>query len=284
MPKIEPIDPRWMLEEPQVQRLNEQYPSLWNDPTKKCLTCMFEGKQDQAKTFLWWNRERTEVVEWECDCTSQWALHRYLLAHGIGKLYQRLSWADAEDVPEATQMATLEYLEDWRWRVERGVNLIFHSKDAGTGKTLMLMLLAKGLLSRGCDMVVVQMNQLVEMYSAGWKSADALAWFEYMIMNCASLGIDDLGKERSSSEAAMGMVQKLLDRVVRHRAAHGLPTHITSNFEPDQLLSGYGGYVMSLLTETCTFVPTSGIDFRPRSNSRMSLEIEQRLSRPLVMA
>jgi DNA replication protein DnaC len=284
MPKVPPADPRWILEEADSVRLQAEYPSLWTNPDKTCITCLFHTRQDKSRTFRWWDAERSEVVDWECDCRSQWMMNRYMLAHGIGKGYQRLGWLDASHVPAKAVDQTLEYLSQSEWYIERGVNVIFHSKNPGTGKTLMLMLLAKGLLAKGEDVYVVQMNKLVDMYSAGWRSNEERAYFEQRIMNCRKLHIDDLGKEKSNEDSALGMVGRLVDRVIRHRTAESMPTSITTNLTPDQIASGYSSYVMSLLTESCTFVEVAGVDWRPRAQARMREEILGRLCRPLVTA
>jgi DNA replication protein DnaC len=281
VPKIPKVDPRWVLEEEDSKRLAGQHPSLWADPQKSCITCLFHKRPESGRTFRWWNESRTEVVDWECDCTSQWLLHRYLLHHGIGKSYQRLGWLDAQDVPQDTLDATIQYLDNAALYVERGLNMIFHSPDAGTGKTLMLMLMAKGLLARGEDVYVAQMNSIVQMHTTGWRSPEDQQHFERRIMNCAVLGIDDLGKETGQNR--VDFIDRLLDRVIRHRTAHALPTITTTNLTPEQVESGYNRYVMSLLTETCTFVETSGLDWRPKARKRHTEEIEQGLIRPLML-
>lgn len=281
MLKLPPVNSKWLLEETDSSRLQQQHPALWADPEKTCITCLFHTRPDRSKTFRWWNEARTEVTDWECNCVAQWILHRKLLHHGIGKAYQRLSWADATDVPEDSQMKTMDYLENAPWYVERGMNLVFHSPDAGTGKTMMLMLLAKGLLDAGVDVYVAQMNSLVEMYTSGWRSAEEKAYFERRIMNCGVLGIDDLGKETGQNR--VDFIDKLLDRVVRHRTANSMPVITTTNLTPDQIQAGYNHYVMSLLSETCGFVETSGRDWRPQSLERMKQELQLRLSRPVVL-
>jgi DNA replication protein DnaC len=281
VPKIAPVDMRWLLEENDSSRLQIQYPALWSDPQKSCITCFFETKPNAEKIFQWWNDARTEVVEWECDCVSQWILHRKLLHHGIGKAYQRLSWMDATHVPLGSQEQALNYLENGVRYTERGMNLIFHSPDAGTGKTMMLMLLAKGLLSMGVDVYVAQMNSIVELYSSGWRSAEEKAYFERRVMNCGVLGIDDLGKETGQNR--IDFIDKLLDRVIRHRTANAMPVVTTTNLTPEQIGSGYKGYVMSLLSETCDYVETAGRDWRPASLSRMKEEVALGLSRPVVL-
>lgn len=276
MPKLPDVPSRWLLEEPDSNRLRQQYPALWADPQKTCITCQ------KNLAFEWLSEDHSEIVTWDCNCTAQWILHRFLLHHGIGKTYQRLGWADAEAVPSATQFQILKYLENSDAYVERGVNLILHSPDAGTGKTLMLMLAAKKLLELGQDVFVAQMNTIVEMYTSGWRDKADKDYFERRIMNCQILKVDDLGKE--SGENHPEFIDRLLDRVFRHRAAASLPTFVSSNLTKEQFTSGYGRYVASLLTENAVFVETSGLDWRPKSRERMQHEIEQGLTRPLVIS
>jgi len=278
MPTLPDVPRRWLLEEPDSVRLRQQHPALWESPQNSCITCRFEKTGE--KTFRWWNEDRSEVVTWECNCIAQWILNRYLLHNGIGKAYQRLGWADAVDVPVQTQMQVMQYLESADAYVERGVNLIL--PDAGTGKTLMLMLLAKGLMQRGHDVFVAQMNSIVEMYTSGWREKSEKDYFERRIMNCGVLVIDDLGKETGQNH--VDFIDRLLDRVIRHRTAASTPTHISTNLTPETLRSGYNTYVASLLTETAMFVETSGRDWRPKAQERVQDEIAQLLTRPLVIA
>lgn len=279
MSRLPDASPKWLLEDPDSARLKAQHPALWADPQTSCITCRFEKTGE--RNFRWYDDSR-EVVTWECNCVAQWIMHRYLLAHGVQKNYQRLGWADAIDVPEATQMQILTYLDSADRYVDRGVNLILHSPDAGTGKTLMLMLAAKKLLGMGYDVFVAQMSTIVEMYTSGWRSKEEKDYFEQRIMNCQILNVDDLGKE--SGEKTVDFIDRLLDRVFRHRTAASLPTFVSTNLTRDRMDLGYGKYVASLLTETCLFVETSGSDWRPRARERTRQEIEQSLTRPLVIS
>ncbi len=272
---------KWLLEDPDSRRLAADHKNLWTDPQTSCITCHFERKEDMSRTFMWWNGPRTDVVEWECNCTSQWIMYRYMLSNGIGKNYQRLSWEDAVDVPESTQLQVMNYLDRADAYTERGMNMILNSPDAGTGKTLMLMLGAKGLMLRHHDVFVAQMNDIVEMYTSGWRDKADKDYFEYRIMNCGVLCIDDLGKE--SGDKGIDFIDKLLDRVFRRRVGAAAPTWVTTNRTREQLETGYGRYVASLLTESCLFVETSGVDWRPRAMERTQDEIVRGLVRPLVM-
>lgn len=282
MYRLPAVNPVWMLEETDSTRLKQQHPDLWDDPKTTCKTCMFHTKPDKAKTFRWWNPERTEIVEWECDCTAQWVMHRKLLHHGIGMNYQRLGWADAVDVPSSVQMAALEYLESAPWYVERGMNLIFHSPDSGTGKTMMAMLLGKGLVEAGVDFFAAQMNTIFELYTSGWRSKEEKEYFERRVMNCAVLGIDDWGKERGTDNRNEH-VDSLVDRIWRHRIANAKPIVATSNFTRENLDKAYGPYVASLLLESTIFVESSGANWREKSGQRLIEETKQKLCRPVVI-
>lgn len=281
MHTLPPVNHRWVLEEPDSVRLTAMYPDLWDDPNASCITCLFHRQPGRDKVFRWYDSSRENVVDWSCNCADQWRLHRWLLHHGITKAYQRLGWMDAIDVPGHVQATALDYVDNSAWYVERGMNLILNSPNAGTGKTLTLMLTAKELLDAGVDVYVAQMNTIVEMYTSGWRDKDLKEYFEQRIMNCGVLVIDDLGKERG--ENRIDFIDKLVDRVVRHRIASQKPLLVSSNLTNDQIEAAYGSYVASLLTETTTFVDASGPDWRPRAQERMREEIRLRLSRPVVI-
>lgn len=275
------VNHRWVLEEPESDQLAAMHPDLWDDPRESCITCLFHRKPDGARTFRWYNADRSEVVDWACNCADQWRLHRWLLHHGINKAYQRLGWMDAVDVPAQVQTVAMDYVENAAWYVERGMNLVLNSPNAGTGKTLTLMLTAKELLDTGVDAYVAQMNTIVEMYTSGWRDKELKEYFEQRIMNCGVLVIDDLGKERG--ENRIDFIDKLVDRVFRHRIAAQKPILISSNLTNDQIEMAYGTYVASLLSESTIFVNAFGNDWRPRVQERMREEIKLRLSRPVVI-
>lgn len=275
------VNHRWVLEEPDSVRLAAMYPDLWDDPSTSCITCLFHRSPGQDKVFRWYDSTRENVVDWACNCADQWRLHRWLLHHGISKAYQRLGWMDAIDVPGHVQATALDYVDNIAWYVERGMNLVLNSPNAGTGKTLTLMLTAKELLDAGIDVYVAQMNTIVEMYTSGWRDKELKAYFEQRIMNCGVLVIDDLGKERGDNR--IDFIDKLVDRVVRHRIASQKPLLVSSNLTNEQIEAAYGSYVASLLTETTLFVNASGTDWRPRAQERMRKEIQLRLSRPVVI-
>lgn len=275
------------LPDAESERLKAAYPNLWADPWSQCLTCQFQRKTDdplgfpdEEKTFKWYAPGTRDVAEYQCNCLEQWLMYRWLLNRGIPKNYQRLGRGDTASVSQKVKAEVANYLEKSGDYIDRGVNLVLHSPHAGTGKTMMAMLGAKGLLHSGVDVFVAQMNTIVEMYTSGWRTKEEKDFFEKRIMNCTVLVIDDLGKEQTSNTP--DFIKRLIDRVIRHRVANSFPTWITSNFTKDQLLSGYGTYVLSLLSETAFFVEVHGTDYRQSARERMEEEISLGLNRPFV--
>lgn len=278
MPRLSDVPARWVLENDQSNRLKASHPALWADPQTSCITCRFE--KTGTKTFRWWNDDRTEVVDWECNCTAQWILHRHMLLNGVEMTYQKLGWADATDVHSEIVSQAQDYRAQALFYVDSGINLVFWSKTPGTGKSMSMMLLAKELMADGYDVFVVPITELVTMYTSGWRSQEEKHHFERRIMNCGVLVIDDLGKELGDNRIAF--LDRMIDQVIRHRVAASLPMLITTNFDREMLATSYGPYVASLLTERCIYLEAQGVDWRGRVALRALDEIGMR--RPLVIS
>lgn len=284
MPTTQYADRAWMLEDADSSRLRAEEPGLWSDPNATCLTCLKETRADLAPVFRWYTEDRSEVVDWQCDCLSQWIMNRYMLTAGIGIAYQRLDWADAHGVPADARQAVEDYIATAPFMISRGVNLMLNSQNNGTGKTLLAMLLAKAMLAQGVRTRVVQINTLVALLSSTWKSEEQRSWFEAQIMNVKFLVIDDLGKEKGGAdEVTKDFIRRMLDRVTRWRVANAMATAWTSNLTDEQIKQGYGGDIADLLDEVCIRVQVHGASFRTQQKMRTIQEAMDGLCRPVVL-
>ncbi len=245
------------LTDPEAARLRKQYPDLWADPKKTCLTC--------SKTGSFKYRDGAQIVDVVCDCLTQWKMHRWMLNAGIGLRYQRLSWLDASGVRADVQRQVFEYFEQAEANLATGTGITFWSKDKGTGKTLLSTLLVKSLMTRGADVYFTQFNEMLDFFSDGWRDAEEKAWFVKKVRNAGVLVADDMGREyKGRSEVAEAM----FDTVIRARVAASRPTFITTNYTPEEMLQGYGGNVLSLLSEVNIEVHVPGADYRPKVRER----------------
>jgi DNA replication protein DnaC len=265
-------------------RLKKTYSSLHN--IEGCVTCKGDKK------FLWYQDEsRSQVAEWECDCVNQWILHRFYLNSGIGLTYQRYSWEDARYVSQQNLEEVIDYLDTSEQFVDMGYGLLL-SGTKGTGKSLVAANVGKNLLLRGYGLMHLTFASLIGSLTAGWNDEEDREWFVKRVRNAKVLVIDDIGREHRQRITDKGGVREVptalsesaIDEVLRHRVASSLPTIITTNLTEEQLRSGYGGNVMSLMAERSKIVEFVGEDFRPRANQRVEKEAKDGIRRPVMLA
>jgi DNA replication protein DnaC len=258
-----------LLSDAEMARLKSSDLTHWPNPDHGCLTC------GDHKVFTTPSGE-----QYECDCMQQWILYHWLLNAGIVKEYQRLSWADLTQVKEEAQLAVIKWVENLEYNVRVGRGLILWSGGTGTGKTLLATLALKRVLSEGYDGYFTTFIEMISTFTAGWRDEDERSWFIKRIRNVPILVVDDIGKE---AKGASNMVDSMFDMVMRYRVSAGLPTIITTNLEPSDIKSGYGRFVMSLLSEQCELVEVPGSDYRGVKSEEKKQEAIEQTVRPLVV-
>jgi DNA replication protein DnaC len=264
------------LSDEDYERLKAGRPRLWTNPKQTCITCL---KQD-GNTYRWYAEgSREDVVTYECNCRDQWLLHLWLLNAGIGLNYQRLTWEDIATIPADVVSQVMDYAVNAAQNIAQGRNVVLWSPGAGTGKTLLLILLMKELMKLGIRIHFSQFNSVIDLFTDSWRDKAEREQWNRRVRNVDVLSLDDIGKE---NKGRIDMVESMIDQVLRARVADALPTFITTNWTPQQLEQGYGSYVSSLLSEA-TFIEVTGLDFRRRRGERMAEEARQGLTRPITV-
>lgn len=238
-----------------------------------CITC--EG----SLSFRWWNDDRSEVIDWECNCKAQLILHLAFVSAGIGLQYQRLQWSDYHGEQGAMNKVG-DYLTNFDWNDRNGVGLVLHG-NVGSGKTLLATLALKMIAAGGTDCYLTTFAEMISRFTDGWRDPEDKRWFHRRIKNAGVLVIDDIGREAKTS---INLPESTFDDVLRHRLASAKPTIVTTNQTLDQLHTGYGGNVMSLLTERSTSYGFKGTDFRPKSKGRVDEERNAGIIRPVSVS
>lgn len=247
-----------------ARRLYTEHPNIDPDPDNYCPTCQKSGE------YLWQGEFR------KCECDVQLQLHKHYLVAGIGVLYQRLTWDDYQGDPVALEIVR-KYLEGHTNMVGRGTGFIL-SGTYGTGKTLLMTLLLKELVKLGYSGYATTFASMIEMFTAGWRSPEDQRHFQRKIMQSEVLLLDDLGREMKTKTK---LSETTFDDVLRSRVQGGRPTLITTNMDHGQLSSGYGGAILSLLSEVCIRYEMVGLDFRPQSAERSQEEFLRGEVRPI---
>lgn len=283
LPPIPPAMRVLGVSDADLDLLQAKYPSFPRSPVDhpdECPTC------NGAKVFRWLayasDLDDGVPVEYVCPCPDQWTMHTFFSHANIGSRYQRLSWHDALAVDLAARGAVWDYLEDGVARVRAGAGFIFTSPTGGTGKTLLATLLLKGLIGRGFDGMFVTFSEMIDTYTGGWHSQETKKVFHRRILNARVLVLDDVGKEWKGKN--LELTEATFDTVMRHRVNCGLPTFVTTNLSVEELSRGYGGSVLSLLSEVSTEIRMTGESFRSEANARLLRETSMGLTRPIVVA
>lgn len=273
-----------LLTDPEAERLQQKFPAnLLPRSPEECVTCRHPSYPKPGKStgsFRWWNEDRTEPVEWKCECVDQWILHRYLLNANVPLVYQRLFWADATHVDPDILAEVQRYLAKAESYVRVGVGLILHGLP-GNGKTMLAALALKALLAQGYSGYFTTFSDLIALYTSTWHSDEERAWFDHHIRNVTFLVLDDPGKEYGGAVGS-GLAGAAFDGVLRYRASSSLPTIVTTNLGPDAMPQRYGDGILGLLSERAVGIPFAAESFRRQHRDRTLEEVDLDLVRPIV--
>lgn len=254
--------------------LNFRFPDS-QKTVEDCQTCL--GR----KTFRWWSPDRTEIVEYDCNCVDQYLLHRWLSHRGILKSYQRLGWGDLfNGLSEDVVAAIGDYVEHRQGYVNAGVGIIF-TGTKGNGKTMLANLLLKQMIAEGENVYATTFSDMIDLFAGGWQDREQSRWFERTVRNAGVLFIDDLGRERNKGPASVG--ENMLETIARARVGNSQPMIITTNMPEEEIHKGYGDHVLSLLSERSVIIKVTGDDRRVQTHQRLLDEVRQGLCRPVTL-
>ena len=202
------------------------------------------------------------------ECKSQLQLYRHYLNAGIGFSYQKMNWDDFHGDERALELARV-YLTRHKDMTRGGMGVMFHG-SWGTGKTLLSTLIAKELVKLGYSVYFATFTQMVDEFTRGWGSNEDKARFESRVVKSDIFFLDDVGKEFRTKN---GLPEATFDHVLRQRALDSRPTFITTNMSMEELQTGYGSAIFSLLKEKVIVHNMDGIDYREFARDRTFQEI-----------
>ena len=265
-----------VLRDADAARLRRFGSDVWENPRIECKTC------NKQKTFK--ARQGDQIVEYRCNCTTQWMLFRWLLNSGINYRYQTLTWDDATQVPKPVLEQVLTYAGNWRAMRTRGLGMTLWSTGFGTGKTMLATLVLKAIIAEGGEGYFCTFTQMLDMFASTWRDKEEREWFSRRVSGAGFLVVDDIGKE-SKAKGMESMVDPMVDGLIRRRVSASLPTIVTTNYTPDDLHQRYGSNVLSLLSEVNAPVEVPGTDFRTGGGlaQRSIAEATQGLARPIMV-
>lgn len=253
--------------------LQATHDDLWLNPELSCITC---DKTSQFRTL-----QNDQEVTIRCNCLEQWQLYLRMMNAGIGLAYQRLGWKDLKGVDPSVLPHIGEYLQSADSYAAFGRALTLWSSSYGTGKTLLMTLIMRDLMLNGFEVLFIQFNQLINLYSAGWRDTEARKRFERRIVNTPVLGIDDMGKENAGR--GVDMINAMVDEVLRSRVENARPTFLTTNLSPEEMQERYYSSMIELFTGVNDFVEVRGESYRQKFADEQKLYIKNGWRRPVTL-
>ena len=250
------------MDDDEADRLYREYPHIGKSSETYCPTCGKDGK------FNW------RGITYICDCAQQLQLYKLYLSSGIGAPYQRLGWKDYQGDPELVQVLR-KYVEDHEQYIASGEGLFFQG-PVGTGKTMLATLVLKDLLKEGYSVYAKTFSQAIDMFTAGWYDDEERKYFHKKFVASQILLLDDIGREHKTR-----LSESTFDSILRTRVQEGRPTLITTNMTIDEMESGYGAGILSLLKECSLHHIFTGPDFRPKVHERKQQEKQAGERRPI---
>lgn len=274
------LDPLPDFVGPLLPAESERLDSIYSGIPKsinKCITC--HGK----KAFMWWDNygaRNAKRVQYECPCIDQFFLYKHYLSSGIGLQGARMFKKDAKGVEDEVWDTFNNYITNLEAYVSRGRGLLFYGEH-GNGKTLMATLLLKRIVTEGgVGGYFTTFATMLDNFAAGWHSEENKKWFDKKVRNSPVLVVDDIGREYRNKS---GMASSAMDQVFRNRVQNGLTTIITTNLELKQFEEEYSTGTMGLVIETCKTQKFNGNSYRENIQKRMDEEIDNGLTRPIVI-
>lgn len=186
-----------------------------------------------------------------CACMHKFRAYNRMVPRGFSKRELDLINSDKyqELMYESGEAFVNFYLNDLVFTEKNGLSLYIYSRERGRGKTN----LAHKLVYEA-----VKLFSQDEYYSSGRTYAfehidDFLSTFTKFNKKDAELPwqstwyvLDDLGHEDRAAKWKKGVLLDALQRMMQYRRNRGLPTIITSNYNPDDLSIIYEGELNSL--------------------------------------
>lgn len=251
------------------------------DWSEHCLTC-------RGKKYFTTRLGDGSLATCECNCREQWILMRRMQAANIDQDYARMSWARATGVPTGAEERVREYLANLDANIDAGLGLILFSDRRGTGKTLLTTLILKEIMAQGHTVFFARFLHLINLFSRTWKDDTTEAWFVRCIERATALGIDDIGKEGAQEGRFGGMIDRLLDSMLRSRVANNRLMIVNSNLDPDSERVGdsFGQYqqdVLELLSEVNEPFEVRRPSFRTERRRQKQLDARDGVVYPVVV-
>lgn len=202
-------------------------------------------------------------------------IKEYYLYCGIKSGWHSKSLSDFTNDDEALE-AVVKYLKSSKDVSEDGIGLYLWGSN-GTGKSHLMNCAFKELISKGYNVRIYSMDEIVDKFTSSWYSDEDKRELDNVLRNINFLGIDEFGKNvdaKGNPVYLPDLVKRVMESVIRFRVQMNKPIWFASNTDPKFVKDVFSEDIASLLREAVVPVCVRGGDFRKeiqRKNKRRFL-------------
>lgn len=204
-----------------------------------------------------------------CSCQEQALLNAHLASAGIPRKYLNKSWnwEGLNNSKDSTDKVK-RYATNFENHYYDGEGLYLYGQQ-GRGKSLLESLVAREVAAqinpdhrKHNRVAFIIFEELVQLTHQSRSDLKARSLYHTIISKPDLLIIDNIGSETGSKEYNT----KVLEFILRKRDNDNVPTIISSNYTPEQLLSAYSDTVHDFVDQNCIPVLVKGENHRKKSS------------------
>lgn len=188
----------------------------------------------------------------------------FLRRSGVEERYLNVEFADLHENPAVIRIRD-KACKNPQKIFDHGASLVLWSRETGTGKTLLAIMIAKSALSIGKRVQFCSLSRVAMRVRAGYKEANTEEGVltelgaVKMLAGADLLILDDLGAAETATQA---VEKRILFAALDERQNRRLSTIITSNLDPKKLTGLVGERVLGRLQPLSVIHVDHGINYR----------------------
>lgn len=240
------------------EELQQEVIRWQNRLVKSCVICKGVGSIEKPGT--------TKAIM--CKCQEQSMLNAHLVAAGIPRKYlnSTWNWDGINSNKEATNKAR-NYSSNFIQNYFDGKGLYIYGRQ-GRGKSLLESLIARDVAAKvnpdngkKFRVAFIIFEEFVQLSHRARSDFEARKQVDSLIENPDLLIIDNIGSETGTQTYNT----KFLEFILRKRDNNSVPTIISSNYTPEQLIEPYSDTVHDFIVQNNELIFVQGDNHRKKT-------------------
>jgi DNA replication protein DnaC len=204
----------------------------------------------------------------ECECSKKATIEIKMRASNIPSLYMDMSFENFHDQELVELKKVKKYVDKFEEMKKDGIGIYFQG-PSGTGKTLFLCCIIRGVIEKGYFGYYEYMGDIIDNIIN--LPFDEKEEYKDNISTYSLMAIDEIDKKITSEKK---VAETIFSDLIRHRLSNNLPTLLSSNCPINKLESLYDKSLVSTIREKLVPITLVSDDYR----ENLAKQISKRLN------